>query len=53
MKTKTKKDFDAVEFMRRKRNEISKDIADMDYKQIKEYFAKKKKKGNYLPATHW
>lgn len=30
MKTNTKKDFDAVEFMRKKRNEISKDIADMD-----------------------
>jgi len=50
MKTKTKKDFDAVEFMRKKRNEISKDIEDMDYKQIKEYFANKKKKERILPS---
>lgn len=50
MKTKTKKDFDAVEFMRKKRNDISKDIADMDYKQIKEYFTKKKKKERILPG---
>lgn len=50
MKTNTKKDFDAVEFMRKKRNEISKDIADMDYKQIKQYFAKKKKKERILPG---
>ena len=49
MKTKAKKDFDAVEFMRKKRNEISKDIADMDYKQVKEYFANKKKKERILP----
>jgi len=38
------------EFMRKKRNEISKDIADMDYKQIKEYFANKKKKERILPS---
>ena len=50
MKTKIKKDFDAVEFMRKNRNEISKDIADIDYKQIKEYFASKKKKERILPS---
>lgn len=44
MKTKTKKDFDAVAFMRKQRDKISKDIADMDYKQIKEYLAKKREK---------
>ena len=37
-----KKDFDAVDFMRKQRDRISKDIADMDFKQIKEYLAKKK-----------
>lgn len=50
MKMKTKKDFDAVEFMRKKRNEISKDIAEMDFKQIKEYFSKKKNKERVLPG---
>ena len=44
MKTKIKKDFDAVKFMRQKRNKISKDITDMDYKQIKDYFARKKER---------
>ena len=44
MATKTttiKKDFDAVDFMRKQRDRISKDIADMDFEQIKEYFSKK------------
>ena len=50
MKTKIKKDFDAVKFMRQKRDKISKDIADMDYKQIKEYFARKKER--ILPGIH-
>ena len=50
MKTKIKKDFDAVKFMREKRNKISKDIADKDYKQIKEYFARKKER--ILPGIH-
>lgn len=49
MKTKDKKDFDAVKFMRNQRDKISKEIADMDYKQIKEYLAKKKKKERILP----
>lgn len=44
MKTKTKKDFDAVKFMRQQRDRISKDIADMNYKQIKEYFSRKKER---------
>ncbi len=49
MKTKVKKAFDAVKFMRQTRDEISKDIADMDYKQIKEYFAKKRSKDKIKP----
>jgi len=36
--------------MRQKRDKISKDIADMDYKQIKEYFARKKER--ILPGIH-
>jgi hypothetical protein len=36
------KEFNAVAFMRKQRDIISKDIANMDFKEIKEYFAKKK-----------
>ena len=36
--------------MRQKRDKISKDIADMDYKQIKKYFARKKER--ILPGIH-
>ena len=50
MKIMIKKDFDAVKFMRQSRDKISKDIADMDYKQIKEYFAKKREKERILPS---
>jgi hypothetical protein len=45
MATKTtpiKRGFDAVAFMRKQRDRISKDIANMDFEQIKEYFAKKR-----------
>ncbi|MFM8912132.1 MAG: hypothetical protein ACKOE6_04300 [Flammeovirgaceae bacterium] len=45
MGTKTvsiEKDFHAVNFMRRQHDKISKDIADMDFEEIKEYFFKKK-----------
>lgn len=50
MKTMIKKDFDAVKFMRQTRDIISKDIADMDFIQIKEYFAKKRKTERILPG---
>ena len=40
--TSIKKDFDAVAFMRQQRDRISKDIANMDFEQIKDYFAKKR-----------
>ena len=45
-----KKDFDAVKFMRQSRDKISKDIADMSYDEIKEYFAKKRRKERVLPS---
>lgn len=41
-KITTKKDFDAVAFMRNQRDRISKDIADMDFEEIKEYLLKKR-----------
>jgi hypothetical protein len=39
--TSAKKDFDAVGFMRKQRDKISKEIANMDFEEIKEYFSKK------------
>jgi hypothetical protein len=36
------KNFHAVTFMRKQRDKISKDIANMDFEEIKEYFSKKK-----------
>jgi hypothetical protein len=50
MKTLIKKEFDAVKFMRQTRDKISSDIADMNYKEIKEYFARKRKKERILPS---
>lgn len=41
MAVKTKlprKDFDAVAFMRKQRDRISRDIADMSFEQIRRYF---------------
>ncbi len=45
------KDFDAVAFMRRQRDKISKDIANMDFEEIKVYFGKRKKPKQVSPAT--
>jgi len=45
MATKTisiEKNFHAVTFMRKQRDKISKDIANMDFEEIKEYFSKRK-----------
>ena len=44
MPAKTKKKFDAVAFMRKQRDRISKETADMDFEQVKEYFSKRLKK---------
>jgi len=45
MKTKSKnKKFDAVWFMRRERDKISKEIANMSHDEIKEYFARRRGK---------
>ena len=49
MPTKIKKKFDAVAFMRKQRDRISKETADMDFEQLKEYFNKRLKK---RPATN-
>jgi hypothetical protein len=45
MATKTvkiEKGFDAVDFMRKQRDKISKDILNMDFEEIKEYFSKRR-----------
>ena len=39
---KIEKGFDAVAFMRKQRDKISKDISNMDFEEIKEYFSKKR-----------
>ena len=46
---KIEKGFDAVAFMRKRRDKISKDISSMDFEQIKEYFSKKR--ATRHPAT--
>ena len=50
MKAKNKKEFDAVEFMRQTRDKISQEIADLDFEQIKAYFAKKREKIRVIPS---
>lgn len=44
MKTKKEKNFDAVAFMRKRREEISKEIGGMTPEEEIEYFKKKAKK---------
>jgi len=50
MKPTNKKEFDAVEFMRQTRDKISREIADLDFEQIKEYFAKRRPKIRIMPS---
>ena len=50
MKTITKKEFDAVKFMRQQRDRISKEIADMNFKQLKDYLKKNKPTERILPS---
>jgi len=50
MKAKNKKEFDAVEFMRQTRDKISREIADLDFEQIKKYLAKKREKIRIIPS---
>jgi len=50
MKTSTKKDFDAVSFMRHERDKISSEIADLNYEQLKKYFERKRSKNRIVPS---
>ena len=47
---KTKKKFDAVEYMRTQRDRISKEMADMTFEQLKEYLTKKRPKERIMPS---
>ncbi len=44
MKNFSKKEFDAVAYMRQERERISKDISEMTHKEILEYFKKRRSK---------
>jgi len=39
---KTKKEFDAVKYMRQERDRINKEIACMTHEQVKDYFVQKR-----------
>jgi len=49
-KSNNKKDFDAVAFMRKVRDRISKEIADLSPEQIIEYFRKHRPQERILPS---
>ena len=50
MKPKNKKEFDAVEVIRQTRDQISREIEDLDFEQIKAYFAKWRPKTRIIPS---
>ena len=43
-KEKTKKDFDAVKFMRDTRDKISSEVQNMNYEELKKYFEQRRLK---------
>ncbi len=52
MKNKTKiRDFDAVKYMRRMRDKISSDVANLSKKQILDYFDKNTPKERIMPSA--
>jgi len=51
VKKNSPKEFDAVKFMRKVRDGISKDIADMTPADIKAYFSKKNLNERILPSS--
>ncbi len=50
MKTIIKKEFDAVKFMRQQRDRISRDTANMNFEQLKEYLKKNRPAERILPS---
>ena len=51
MKTKTKKSFDSVKFMREQRDRISKKLSKMSKEEIVEYFMKRKLEDSTKPCA--
>ena len=51
MKTKTKKEFDAVQFMREQRDVLSEKLSAMTKEEIVEYFHKKRLENGVKPST--
>lgn len=51
METKTKKDFDAVEFMREQRKSLSEKLSGMTPSEIVEYFKNKRAKNKVRPGA--
>ena len=51
MKTKVKKTFDTVKFMREQRERLSEKLSKMTKDEIVEYFKKKKLKSSVKPST--
>ena len=49
--TKVEKEFDAVEFMRKVRRKISKEIIDLSPEQIKEFFSRKNLNERIIPKS--
>ena len=49
MKKINSKEFNAVNFMRKVRDKISKDIEDLNYKEIKEYFVQNRPNIRIIP----
>lgn len=51
METKMRKEFDAVEFMRIQRNELSKKLSKMTKTEIVEYFKNKRLEKGVKPSA--
>lgn len=50
METKTKKDFDAVQFARNQKDKLSKELANMTKEEIIAYFKKVRLKSRMKPG---
>jgi len=51
MKTKNKKEFDAVKYMRQQRDRISLEIANLNFEQLKEYLKKNRAIERIVPES--
>ena len=50
MKTTSKKEFDAVEYMRQQRDRISRETANMNFEQFRQYLADRRPKVRIMPS---